>query len=116
SSTPTSAATALHWPFIWNTTSLAACVPSPDANLVPLTVSARPSPAAFSPLLMLRSTGPQPLVADTQASSPRFEVPCGSGFCPVGPADTRYSTVPCAGTDALIVPLVVRVALLHRSL
>jgi len=38
-----------------------------------------PSPAACSPLLVSRSTGPQPLVADRKGRSLTASVPAGGG-------------------------------------
>ena len=38
-----------------------------------------PSPAACSPLLVSRSTGPQPLVADRNGRSLTASVPAGGG-------------------------------------
>src|SRR5947207_12777896 len=76
-------------------------------------VSVRPSPAGCSPLDLLTSTGPQPLDDDVHDSPDSCDVPAGGGLsCP---RDTRYSTVPCDGTEALIAPVVDRDALLHKS-
>src|SRR4051812_6490993 len=94
--------------------SLGACVPSPLAYVVPPMVRVCPSPAACSPLLRLRSTGPQPFAAELHGRSPSWLIPVGGGTGV--PGVTRYITVPCAGTDALIAPEVVLVCFDHRSL
>src|SRR6266508_5552698 len=72
-------------------------------------VRVRPSPAACSPLDRSRSAGPQPLVEACQVMSlTNVAPPCVLGV-------TRTMTVPCAGTEALIVPVVVVTVLDHRS-
>src|SRR5689334_16741293 len=56
-------------------------------------VSGAPSPAALSPLLVSRSTGPQPLVADSQGRSPRYDVPAGGAVT----TDAVSGTLPVTG-------------------
>src|SRR5262249_44767095 len=75
--------------------SLGACAPMPLANWSPPTVSVPPSPADCSPLLMLRSAGPQPLVSLTHGTSPRYEVPAASG--PTAVAVPRQLISPVTG-------------------
>src|SRR4051812_29401481 len=77
-------------------------------------VSARPSPAAFSPLLRSTSTGPHALPARLARRPDTWLVPAG-GAVDVPARLTRYTTVPCAGTDALIAPDVVVTAFDQRS-
>src|SRR5512138_3299081 len=74
-------------------------------------VRARPSPAGCSPLERSRSAGPQPLVEACHGRSLTHDVPGLVGV----PGVTRNATVPCAGTDAEIVPVVVVTALDHTS-
>jgi hypothetical protein len=79
SSTPTVARRAEHEPPSARTTSDAAWTPRPFANVTPFKVIGPPSPAGSSAFDMLRSTGPQPFVAETQVRSLTYEVPVGGG-------------------------------------
>src|SRR6266545_4739424 len=110
-STPMSAANVEQRPPKPTSTVPAACAPMPLAYVVPAIVSVRPSPAADSPFDRSRSAGPHPLAEACQDMSLRYVVPG-----PAGPDGvTRKTTVPCAGTEALIVLEVVWVAPDHRS-
>src|SRR3954468_14405023 len=55
-----------------------ACAPRPFGYTTPPSVIGCPSPALASPLLVSRSTGPQPLV-DWNGRSLPYASPCGAG-------------------------------------
>src|ERR1700744_5665159 len=75
SSTPTCAVNLVHLPAREISPSLGEFVPRPFANATWLIVIGFPSPAACSPLLVSRSTGPHPLVADRNGRSLTRSVP-----------------------------------------
>src|SRR5690606_38034 len=77
--TPTTAYSSLQRPSVASTTSATAWVPSPRRYTTPSIDSGPPSPAAVSPLLWSRSTGPQPLLADTNGISLIQVQPGGGG-------------------------------------
>src|SRR3954468_20938852 len=80
SSMPTVAVNLLQLPPRKNATSLSVWVPSPLAWTVPRIVIGSPSPAACSPLEVSRSTGPQPLLLETNDRSLRYGLPVGGGI------------------------------------
>src|SRR3954449_13101398 len=77
SSTPTCAVNLLQTPPRYTCTVLTEFVPRPFAKPTPAMEIGRPSPAACSPTLVSRSTGPQPLVAERNGRSLTATVPLG---------------------------------------
>src|SRR3954451_15311028 len=79
SSTPTCAVNRVQAPPRYSWTELTELVPRPLANLAPAIEIGLPSPAACSPTLVSRSTGPQPLVAARNGRSLTASGPAGGG-------------------------------------
>src|SRR5215207_10897898 len=79
SSTPTFAVKAEQLPPSRTLTDDGAWVPSPLAYCVPSSVSGPPSRAPSSPLLLSRSTGPQPLLESIHSRSLTQGCPVGAG-------------------------------------
>lgn len=75
--------------------------------------------AWFTPPLQLQISTAEPLVSELLYASRHLPAPTAWTGAAAGrvvvPPETRYITVPCAGTGALMVPAVVVLAPLHRS-
>ncbi|CAM3435104.1 hypothetical protein DESA109040_12455 [Deinococcus saxicola] len=68
----------LHTPPVLKVIEDLACVPKPLSYFLPFTLIVRPSLAPDSPLLILRSMGPQPLLAAVHSESLSILLPVAS--------------------------------------